>query len=174
MKICVGELDEAEALIGECTELAVRHADAALHACAASNQAIVALLRGDLGRTVDVLDDALRRNELLVDRRGLIENLLVAGAAAVCVAQPERGLALHAAAVRLHEQIGFQLSPGERVLIDTYLGPALVAAADGQAAHAEAVAGRLDLTGAVGYARETLATVADSVSAKRQLSVGLP
>ena len=68
----------------------------------------------DLRRTVVQLDDALRRNELLVDRRGLIENLLVAGAASACVGEWTVAWTLHAASIRLDRDVGVQISPSER------------------------------------------------------------
>ena len=172
VRTCQGELDEAEALAAECMELAECNADAALHACSASNLAIVTMLRGDLARTV-VVEDALQRNEVLVDRRGMIENLLVAGATAIAAGRVERGLALHAASMRLHDEIGFKVSPGEQTLIDGFFEPAVTSAKDEVRERADAFGGRLDLGDAVAYARETLRIVEESASAVRQLSTGL-
>lgn len=165
IKICLGDLDAAEELIVECVELAGRNADAALHSCAASNLAIVSLLRGDLDRTAAQLDDALRRNELLVDRRGLIENVLVAGAASACVGQWTVARTLHAASMRLHRDVGFQVSPSERLLLDLYFEA--TPPAD------ETPPPVLTLEKAVAYARESLAAIAELASETRQVPVGL-
>jgi len=158
LKICMDELDEAEALIDECIVLAQHHADAVLHACAASNLAMIHLLRDEREQLVPKLLDALHRNERLVDRRGMIENVLVVAAAAVDD-QPDDALLLYAACVGLHEAIGFQLSPGEVVIVDRYLEP--LAAADGGRWSERAELGRmLDLPAATEMARRVLADLA--------------
>jgi predicted ATPase/DNA-binding SARP family transcriptional activator len=121
IRAVLGDLDAAEQLIDECLDIAEPNADAALQACAVSNLAIVELLRGDLVRAAADVADALRRNQHLRDRRGMIENLLVVGAIAGRVGKTDQARALAAASGALHESIGFRLSPGERLLVERYL-----------------------------------------------------
>lgn len=123
IRTVLGDLDAAERLISECLTVAEPNGDAALQACAGSNLAIVELLRGDLVRAAADTGDALRRNEHLRDRRGMIENLLVVGAIAGRSGMSDRSNALAAASDALHKSIGFRRSPGERLLVERFFSP---------------------------------------------------
>ncbi len=167
LEIVHGDLPEARRLLHECLSLTAEHGDASMQSCAVGNLAMVEALEGDPETARALVLDALTRNATLTDRRGMIENVLVAAAVADALGLPSRAVTLLAAAERLHDEVGFVLSPGELVLMRRSLDDVRAAAGAGAVDRARELLGPLDVEGVVELARSALTESAGTSAAGR-------